>query len=140
MEVPTRGIRRLIVVAAVALLSFAGAIVVLADDARLGCAVGGTPDPTLQVSLPPEFVMSRTDYEIGITRGGDPVSGARVCARVSMRGMEAMGFSDDKAEETAPGTYRINVTLPMGGAWTGTVLVTEPGKPQVSVPLEFTVR
>ena len=134
----TRGIRRVLFVAALSLSAFAVAIVVLADDARLGCVTDAQRDPAYQARLLGQIEIERTEYEIAVTRDGQPVSGAKVCASVAMVGMEAMGVSDT-AEETAPGIYKVAVVLEMSGGWRGSILITETGKPPVSVPLKFDV-
>ena len=138
MAGPTRGIRRVLAVAAVALVAFAAAIVVLADDARLGCVVEAQRDPAYQAQLLGQVEVEKTEYDISVTREGQPVTGAKVCASVAMVGMEAMGVSDT-AKEVAPGTYRVDMVLEMSGGWRGNILITEEGKPPTSVPLKFSV-
>lgn len=138
MEAATRGIRRVLAVGAIAVAAFAAAIVVLADDARLGCVADAPRDASYQASLLGQIEVERTEYEIGVTRAGQPVTGAKVCTSVVMMGMEAMGVSDT-AEETAPGVYRVDLVLEMSGGWKGNILITEEGKPPVSVPLKFSV-
>jgi hypothetical protein len=134
----TKGMRRVLVVAAAAIVAFAAAIVVLADDARLGCVTDAQRDPSYQAQLIGAVEVEKTQYEIGITHDGQPVTGAKVCTSVVMMGMEAMGVSDT-ADETAPGIYRVDLVLEMTGGWKGNILITEQGKPPVSVPLKFSV-
>ena len=138
MQTKTRGIRRVLAVAALALWAFAVAIVVLADDARLGCIAEAQRDPAYQARLLGRVEVERTEYEIAVTREGQPVAGAKVCASVVMRGMEAMGVSDT-ADEVTPGVYRVDIVLEMSGGWRGNILITKVGEPPVSVPLSFTV-
>lgn len=135
---PTNGIRRVLTVAAVALGAFVVAVVVLADDARLGCVVDAQRDPAYQAQLLGPIEIERTAYDFAVTRDAQPVTGAKVCASVAMMGMEAMGVSD-AAEEVAPGIYRVALVLEMRGGWKGNILITEEGKPPVSVPLKFAV-
>lgn len=123
---------------AVALVAFAVAIVVLADDARLGCAVDAQRDPAYQARLLDPIEIERTDYDVAITRDDQPITGAEVCASVAMTGMEAMRVSDT-AEEVAPGIYRVVLVLEMSGGWKGDIVITEEGKPPVSVPVRFAV-
>ena len=134
----TKGIRRVLAVAAVALGAFVVSIFVLADDARLGCAVDAQRDPAYQAKLLGQLEIERTDYDIEVTRDAQPITGARVCASLAMMGMEAMGVSDT-AEEVAPGIYRVALVLEMSGGWEGNILITEEGKPPVSVPLKVAV-
>lgn len=133
----------MLAVAAVALAAFGGAIVALSDDARRGCMVDAPVDPSYRVRLltpgGAEIPMEKTEHEIEVTRNGAPVTGAKVCARVSMVGMEAMGFSDDAAEETAPGVYRVTIVFAMAGGWSGSILIAEPGKAPASVMVDFRV-
>jgi hypothetical protein len=134
----TRGIRRVLVVAVVALSAFGVAIVALADDARLGCVVNAQRDATYQARLVGPIEIEKTEYEVAVTHEGQPVVGPKVCASVVMIGMEAMGVSDN-AEETAPGIYLLRIILEMSGGWRGNILITEQGRPPVSVPLRFDV-
>ncbi len=138
-ERPTRGIRRVLVVAAVAVLAFGGAIVALGDDARRGCVVDAPLDPTYQAQLLGEMTLEKLQQEIAITRDGMPVTGAKVCAKVFMIGMEAMGSSDGAAEEIAPGVYMVAITFLMSGGWAGDILITEEGREPASIHLEFDV-
>lgn len=139
MTKTTKGIRRVLVVAVVAILAFGGAIVALADDARRGCVIDAARDPALEAKLLGAISLDNTSHEMSITRAGDPVVGAKVCARLYMRGMEAMGSSDDKAVEIAPGIYKISVVFVMSGAWSGGILIEEPGKAPVSAEVRFDV-
>lgn len=139
MERTTRGIRRVLVVGALALVGFAVAIVALGDDARRGCVVDAPRDPSYQAQILGRMEMASTEQEIALTREGTPVVGAKVCTRVSMVGMEAMGSSDSKAQETAPGVYRVAIIFEMTGGWEGNILVVEKDRPPISVPLRFDV-
>jgi len=121
-----------------ALIGFGWSIGALADDTRLGCLVNAKPNPAYQALLLSEIDMAKTDYEIAVTRDGQPVSGAKVCATVSMVGMEAMGTST-RAKETTPGTYKVTIVIQMAGSWAGKILIAESGKPRVSAPLKFGV-
>ncbi|MEO5680211.1 MAG: FixH family protein [Acidimicrobiales bacterium] len=134
----TRGIRRILIVAAVALAAFGAAIVTLADDARRGCVAEAQRDPTYQARLVGVINVEKTDYDLAVTRNGVPVRGAKVCASVSMRGMSGMAVSDT-ADEVEPGVYKVSIVLEMSGSWQGNILITEQGKPAASVPLTFNV-
>ncbi len=134
----TKGIRRIVAVAVVAVVAFGIAIVNLGDDARRGCVAAAPQDPAYEVGVVGQVQVNRTDYDLAVTRSGAPVTGAKVCISVAMGTMRGMVASSN-AKETAPGTYRIRVVLPMSGSWQGSILVTERGKPPVSVPLTFNV-
>ena len=139
---PTNGIRRVLSVAIIAVYAFVVAMVALGDDARRGCAVDAPVDPSYRARLLTDadrVPMEETDHEIEITRGDEPVTGAEVCASVSMVGMEAMGVSDTAAEETAPGVYRVTLVFAMGGEWSGSILVAERGKAPATVRVDFDV-
>lgn len=134
----TRGIRRVLVVAVIAVAAFAGAVVALGDDARRGCVVGAQVDPSYQVQLVGKVEAGTSAHELAVTHDGRPVEGAKVCASVSMVGMEAMGVSD-VAEERGPGVYEVAIAFEMSGGWRGDILITERGRPAVSVPVRFEV-
>ena len=134
----TQGVRRILVLAALAVAAFGAAIVTLADDARRGCVADAQRDPSYQAKLLGPIEVEKTDYELEVTHEGKPVEGAKICASVAMRGMSGMAVSD-VADEVQPGLYRVEIILTMSGAWKGNILVTEEGKPPASVPLTFNV-
>lgn len=134
----TRGIRRVLVVAAVASGAFAVAIVALGNDARLGCALNAPFDLSYQAELIGPIDLERASYEVAISRDGRPIEGAKVCATLAMTGMEAMGVSD-AAVETAPGIYEVEISFQMTGRWEGNILIAESGEPPVEVPLKIVV-
>jgi len=135
----TKGIRRVLVVAGIAVVAFAVAITSLGDDARRGCVANAPIDPTYEAHLLGQIEMARTQQEVSITHEGQPVTGAKVCARVAMVGMEAMGVSDAKGKEAAPGIYKMTIVFPMGGGWGGNLLITEKDRPMISLPFAFEV-
>ena len=137
-ESHTRGIRRVLLLSAVALAAFALAIVSLADDARRGCVAEAQRDPAYRAELLGEVRVETSDYEIAVTHDGAPVTGAKVCASVVMMGMTGMGVSDT-GDEVRSGVYRVSMVLEMSGNWRGNILITEKGKPPASVPLSFKV-
>lgn len=130
-------------VTVLALVAFGVAIVALGDDARRGCVVDAPFDPAYRARLltpgGSEIPMAETEHEVELTRDGAPVTGAKVCARVFMVGMEAMGSSDSAAEETAPGVYRVTILFAMTGGWTGNILIEEQGQAPASVTIDFEV-
>ncbi len=134
----TKGVRRILAVAALAAAAFALAIVTLSDDARRGCVADAQRDPTYQARLLGPIEVEKSDYELEVTRDGKPVEGAKICASVAMRGMSGMAVSD-LADEVRPGIYKVSIILEMSGAWKGNILITEEGKPPASTPLTFNV-
>jgi hypothetical protein len=136
VETTTKGIRRILIVAVLALVAFGAAIVVLGDEARLGCATDAPPGPAYRAQVLGPVETERTSYEIAVSRDGQPVSGAKVCAHVAKVGRAAMGFSET-AVEASPGTYRVALVLEVSGRWSGSVHIAEEGQAAVSVPLSF---
>lgn len=135
----TRGIRGVLVVGVIALAGFGAAMVAFADDARLGCVIEAPLQPSYTAEFVGEIVLEKTEQDIAVKRDGQPVVGAKVCARVSMVGMEAMGVSDATAEEASPGIYRVKIVFAMSGGWRGNILISEDGRPPVAAPLKFDV-
>lgn len=133
-----RRIWRLGVVAAIATASFALAITRFSDAAEKGCAQRVHEDRSYTVTFLDQPRMDRLQYRVGVTRAGELVTGAEVCVTTYMQGMSAMATTDT-ADEVAPGTYEVSLIFEMGGAWKGRVLVKEPGRATVSVPLSLQV-
>jgi len=139
MAPTTKGIRRVLAVSAIAVWAFVVAIVGLGDDARRGCVSDAPIDPSYEAHLIGQLDKANTRQEIELRRDGQPVIGAKVCARVAMVGMEAMGVSDAKATEERPGLYKVSIVFPMSGGWGGNLLIRERNKAEVSLPISFTV-
>ncbi|HWH33732.1 MAG TPA: FixH family protein [Acidimicrobiales bacterium] len=132
-----RGIRRLLVLVVLAAVAFAVALVSLDEDARQACAVEAEEDGTYAVELLDTPSTGETAQRLAVTRQGEPVTGARVCLRAQMVGMEAMTVSDE-ADEVEPGVYETQLRFEMGGAWEATVLV-EDGGTERAVAVTFDV-
>jgi hypothetical protein len=128
----------LILLLGVAVVAFGAALVSFEQDARAGCAAEVGRDPAYAVSLAGPATTGQTDYDLLVTRDGQPVSGASVCISTAMKGMSAMAVNDD-AVETEPGRYRVSVRMEMAGSWEATVIVDEDGRPPAAVPLSFPV-
>lgn len=133
-----RRIWRLGVVASVAVTAFAFAIARFSDAAEEGCAQRVEEDPSYQVTFIDQPRTDLTLYRLLISRPDGPVTGADVCLNTYMQGMSAMATTDT-GREVAPGTYEMSLTFQMGGVWKARVLITEPGKPAVAVPLTLQV-
>jgi hypothetical protein len=108
----------------------------LGTPTNRGCGTKAVPDHSYSVKLEERARLKVSSYHLAVMRGGQPVRGARVCVDAEMNGMPAMGVTTD-AKEVAPGSYEVKLTLGMGGAWKGAVIVAEPGRPAVTVPLSF---
>jgi hypothetical protein len=72
------GVRRLLLVAVVAVVAFAAALFSFDEDARQGCAVETEPDPAYSVELLTTPSIREVVYRLAVTRSGQPVTGARV--------------------------------------------------------------
>lgn len=129
---------RLGLIVTLAVAAFAVAVGRFNTAAAKSCAQRVPVDRSYQVRWDQEPRTDNSAYQITVTRSGDPVSGARVCLNAYMLGMSAMAVTD-VGREVAPGTYELRLTFEMGDAWAGQVLVSEPGKPTVSVPLRLAV-
>jgi YtkA-like protein len=135
-----RGIWRLILVSALAVVAFGVALVNFKQVPARECQVEAVTDASYAVEFLTPFSVDPTTQTIRVTRNGEPVTGAQVCMRADMGGMgrmSGMGVSD-VARETEPGVYDVPVRFEMGGMWNGTVIVTNgPRKPvRVTVPID----
>lgn len=133
-----RGIRRLVFLVVIAVIGFTVALISLDEDARNACAVEAEVDPDYAVELVEDPSTALTSQRLALTRDGEPVTGATVCLRAQMQGMEAMGVTD-QAEEVEPGIYGVDVRFQMGGPWEATVLVSEDGATERAVDVAFDV-
>lgn len=133
-----RGIRRLVLLAGLAVVAFAAALDTFQDGAQQGCATETETDPSYAVELENPPSTREVAYLLRVSRNGEPVTGAQVCLSADMGGMSGMGVSDD-AVEVEPGVYEVEVRFEMAGPWDGTVLVSEGGEDSVAIPLSFDV-
>lgn len=102
----------------------------------------GTPDPAYRVTVVPEPDPVRaegTTFHLAVRQGDEPVTGAEVCVKADMPDMQHRGVFT-VAREVAPGTYDAALQFSMTGAWEGSVIVAEPGKAAVSLPLTLEVQ
>jgi hypothetical protein len=134
-----RRIWRLGLVAAAAAVAFGLATVHFSDAAEAGCAQRVPEDLSYEVRWSERPAMDVLGYRLSITRGGRPVMGANVCVNTYMAGMSAMAAAD-RAVEVVPGSYDLELLFEMGGKWPGRVLIAEPGKRTVAVPLSLDVK
>lgn len=136
-----RGISRLVVVAAIAVLAFGMALVSFREPPASECQLDSTSNPAYaaRVEEPPE--VNLTVYHLLVTRQGQPVRGAKVCMRADMGGlggMSGMGTSN-VAREVSPGRYEVAIRFEMTGFWRSTVIVDDGrGKP-VAIPFDLRV-
>lgn len=133
-----KGIRRLLVVAALALAGFAAALIQFGQAAEQACIAEPKANSAYEVELVGPVELNKTAYEVKVLLNGRPVTDARVCLDAAMEGMSAVSLSDE-GEEVAPGRYELYLPFQMPGSWNASVLVHEPGQATVALPLSFTV-
>jgi len=136
-----RGVWRLGVVSALAVVAFAFALVNFRTVPGTECLADAVTDPSYAVEFLTPISVDPTTHTLRITRNGEPVTGAQVCMRADMGrgGMSGMGVSN-VAHETAPGVYDVPLQFEMGGSWDATVLVTTGVRKPVKVPIPVEVR
>jgi copper transport protein len=107
-----------------------------------GACGQGQPDPSYSATVASEPDPPRaegTTFHLTVSQGGRAVTGAKVCLRLHMPDMQHRGVIA-VATETSPGTYDARLRFSMTGGWAGSIIITEPDKPAVSVPTEVEVR
>jgi hypothetical protein len=108
--------------------------------ARGGC-VFGPPDDSYSVAAafdpdPPR--PEGTTLRLTVRQGGRAVTGAKVCVIADMPTMEHPGLTGT-GKELSGGRYETVIKFGMGGNWKASVVIAEPGKAVVSVPLSIEV-
>ncbi len=137
-----RGIWRLGLVSALAVLAFVIALVNFKTVPARECQMDAVEDPSFSVEFLTPFSVDPTTHTVRVTRDGAPVTGAQVCMRADMGGMgrmSGMGISN-VGQETSPGVYDVPVRFEMGGHWNGTVIVTHGPRKPVEIPIPIEVR
>ncbi len=137
-----RGIWRLLLVSALAVLAFAIALVNFKQVPVRECQMDAVTDASYAVEFLTPFSVDPTTHTLRITRDGAPVTGAQVCMRADMGGMgrmSGMGISN-VAQETEPGVYDVPVRFEMGGHWNATVIVTHGPRKPVEIPIPIEVK
>lgn len=124
--------KRLVVVVAVALGGFAAAFVAFGDAARANCVLDAQPDASYEVALEDPTVGD--EHVLVVSRDGEPVVGAWVCARLAPASTPG-AVAGARADELDDGRYALPLDLTTPGVWSGTVLVGEHGASEVSAPL-----
>lgn len=130
---------RLLIVVVVALAGFAAAFVAFGDAARRNCVLDGSEDPRYAAVVEEPVAAGSEGLVVRVTRGGEPLAGAWVCANLAPAGTPGHGVgAEGRALE--PGRYAVPLELPTAGRWTGRVLVGEDGAdPEVAVPVTVEV-
>jgi len=105
-----------------------------------GCG-SGNPDSAYSVTMDSEPSPPRaegTTFHLTVKHDGKAVTGAKVCLTADMTEMHHEGI-DNVAKEASDGKYDTLLKFGMRGPYAGSVVVVEPGKPAVSVPVTFQV-
>ncbi len=105
-----------------------------------GCT-GGTPDAAYTVTMESDPSPPRaegTTFHLTVRHDGKAVTGATVCMTADMTEMHHEGINSD-AKEASGGKYDATLKFGMRGPYGGSVVVAEPGKAAVSVPVTFEV-
>lgn len=102
----------------------------------------GAPDPSYSATVasepdPPK--AEGTMFQLMVRQGDRAVTGAKVCMRVDMPDMQHPGVTT-LATEGAGGRYDARLRFSMVGGWEGSVIIAEPGRNSVSVPVKFEVK
>lgn len=119
----------------------AGQTVDTAGAGSRGGCVFGPPDESYSVAVafdpdPPR--PEGTTLRMTERQGGRAVTGAKVCVIADMPTMEHPGLTGT-SKELPGGRYESVIKFGMGGSWKASVVIAEPGKAVVSVPLSMEV-
>ena len=128
-------------VSAIAVIAFGVALVSFREPPFSECKVDSTSNPAYEVRLEEPPDVNLTLYHLLVSRGGQPVRGAKVCMRADMGGlggMSGMGTSN-AAREVSPGRYEISIRFEMSGFWQSTVIVDDGRGRPVSIPFDIRV-
>jgi hypothetical protein len=79
-----------------------------------------------------------TTFHIAVRHNGTPVTGAKVCLAADMPDMQHPGVNRT-AKETGNGNYDADLKFGMGGSWSASVTILEPGKDSVLLTMIFQV-
>jgi len=146
----------ILIVAAVAVVAFVVALLAFrsggSDKTTQNVATGdptaqgsgcdtGKPDAAYAVAMDPDPNPPRaegTTFHLTVRHDGRPVTGAKVCLVADMTEMHHEGINN-VAKEASGGKYDTTLKFGMRGPYAGSVVVVEPGKAAVSVPVTFQV-
>ncbi len=112
-----------------------------AGQAAAGACGFGPPDDSYIVAVASDPDPPRpegTTFRLTVRQAGRAITGAKVCMQADMPTMEHPGLTS-VAKEGPGGRYDIVVKFGMGGSWKASVIVAEPGKPVVAVPVSIEV-
>ena len=100
------------------------------DESPYEVTVASEPDPP---------APRGTTFDVVVQRDGAPLEDATVCISANMKAMSHDGVRAE-ADEIGNGRYEIALDFSMRGAWSGRLLVIEPGQPAASMPMAFDVQ
>jgi hypothetical protein len=142
---------RLLLVAVLAVVAFLASLTRFADARFLACSMKARADPAYSARLfiPPSLTpQSRRLFlarqsqgvtvRVAVRHDGSDVTPARVCLVAVPVGKPSLGVSDE-AHEVGPGQYDLLLGFDPPGPWSARVVVVEPGRPGVAIPVRFTV-
>jgi hypothetical protein len=129
--------RRLGVVAAIALAGFIAAIVVFNTPGRRGCPLKADRDGSYAGRFVGAVSVADTSHEIVVTRNGRPLTGVEVCVNTEMIGMTGMGYSAT-AQERSPGHYAVPFRFGMAGDYRTSIVAKDVGG-EIGIPLTVKV-
>ena len=155
------GVSPVLVVAGVAVVAFVVALVAFrggSNDSSQNVATGGRtadtaapaqgsgcaeakPDTAYTVGMESDPSPPRaegTTFHLTVRHDGKAVTGAKVCMAADMTEMHHEGI-DNEAREVGGGKYDTTLKFGMRGPYAGSVIIVEPGKAAVSVPVTFEV-
>lgn len=106
-----------------------------------GCAGEAKADAAYTVTMDSDPSPPRaegTTFHLTVRHDGKAVTGATVCLTADMTEMHHEGINNE-AKEASGGKYDTTLKFGMRGPYGGSVIIAEPGKAAVSVPITFTV-
>ncbi len=106
-----------------------------------GCAGTSTPDSAYAVTMDSDPSPPRAEgtvFHLTVRHNGKAVTGATVCLTADMTEMHHEGLNN-QATEASGGKYDATLKFGMRGPYGGSVVIIEPGKAAVSVPVNFEV-
>jgi len=107
-------VRRVAILAALALAGFVVAVAVFNTPGRKGCPLKADRSGAYAGKFVGEVSTAETSHDLVITRDGKPLTGVEVCVNTEMVGMTGMGYSAT-ARELSPGHFAVPFRFEMAG-------------------------
>lgn len=130
--------RRLGLVVAVSLAGFVAALAAFDDVVPRTCVVDApAAGASYQARLEPPVRVDETSHVLEVTRGAQPVTGARVCLRLAS--VDRPGSTvESGSRDLGDGRYAVSLAFDRTGVWEGTVQVVGGAGP-AAVPVRVEV-